>query len=185
MTTTTSISFDLSAGERLIWSGAPRQGIVFRNADIAMVPFSLLWGGFAIFWEVTALRGAPFFFALWGIPFVVIGLYMMVGRFFFDSLRRRGTFYGLTDQRIIVASRLPARAVKSYSLGTLQNLALDDHGNGTGTIQFGPLVTRNSGGRQTMWLSMPTEGAFEMIPDAKRVFDLVREAQLSESRATV
>lgn len=185
MTTTTSISFDLGAGERLLWSGVPRQGIVFRNADIAMVPFSLLWGGFAIFWEVMALRGAPFFFALWGIPFVGIGLYMMVGRFFVDSFRRRGTFYGLTDQRIIVASRFPTRFMKSYSVGTLTNLSLEDHGNGTGTIPFGPLVLRNAMGRQAMWFSMPTESAFEMIPDAKHVFDLIRETQLSEAHATV
>ena len=82
--------------------GRAAPGNSFRNADIIMVPVNLLWGVFAIAREVMALRTAPFFFALWGITFAVIGLYLMIGRFFADSLRRRGTFYWLANQRIII-----------------------------------------------------------------------------------
>ena len=68
----------LLPGERIIWSGQPSRGLMFAANDVFMVPFSLAWCGFAIFWEVTALggRGAPGFLPLWGAMFVCIGLYL-------------------------------------------------------------------------------------------------------------
>ncbi|MGO9170512.1 MAG: hypothetical protein ACLP7P_00900 [Rhodomicrobium sp.] len=75
---------ELDHGERLLWSGMPRQGIFFRPSDIFMVPFSLFWGGFAFFWEFTAMTSnkSQSFFPLFGIPFVLIGIYIIAGRFF-------------------------------------------------------------------------------------------------------
>src|SRR5207248_6281465 len=61
----------LDSGESLIWSGTPRQGILLRPSDAYMIPFSLLWGGFAIFWEASVLRlSGPNagFMSIWGIP---------------------------------------------------------------------------------------------------------------------
>ena len=93
----------LESGERLVWSGVPRQGIAFRKSDLFLVPFSVMWGGFAIFWEASVLTSdAPLFFCLWGIPFVLVGLYIMFGRFVVDARMRARAAYGLTDRRIIM-----------------------------------------------------------------------------------
>src|SRR6187549_1709520 len=94
----TELATELDLGEKLLWSGRPAQDILFRAADVFLIPFSLLWGGFAIFWEVgVILSGAPFFFAIWGIPFVLVGVYLIVGRFFLEAYYRRQTFYGVTS----------------------------------------------------------------------------------------
>jgi hypothetical protein len=63
----TNLTQHLGTGETLRWSGHPRQGVMLRSADVFMIPFSILWAGFAFFWEASVLRGgAPVFFALWG-----------------------------------------------------------------------------------------------------------------------
>lgn len=91
-------------GESLLWWGRPDPEKHLGRNDAFMVPFSLLWGGFAIFWEVTAIaQGAPAFFVVFGALFVAIGLYVMVGRFFVKARTKRQTAYGLTDSRALVA----------------------------------------------------------------------------------
>ena len=56
------------SNERLLWSGRLETGLRLRPADAFMIPFSLLWGGFAFFWEYgvvhissTGKTGAPAF----------------------------------------------------------------------------------------------------------------------------
>ena len=67
-------------------------------------PFSIMWAGFAVFWESAVLgSGAPFFFRLWGIPFVAFGLYMVFGRFIFKRRQKLRTAYGITKQRALIA----------------------------------------------------------------------------------
>src|SRR5438105_5005106 len=111
---------ELGPDERLLWSGRPRKGIRLRAADLLFVPFSLLWAGFAVFWESSVIAtGAPFLFKLWGIPFVLAGTYIVFGRFIVDAIQRDRTNYAVTDQRIIIISRLITQKIKSLNLRTL------------------------------------------------------------------
>jgi len=187
---TTELSDELESGEKLLWSGRPRQGIVFRSSDIFLIPFSLLWGGFAIFWEVAALYGTSrsgtntpqavkFVFPLFGLPFVAIGLYMIFGRFFTDSAQRRNTVYGITDQRVIIRSGLFSRATKSLNLRTLSDVTLSERGDGSGTITLGPGAGFYSWFYGTSWPGMGRNLApcLDSIADAKSVYQILRRAQ--------
>jgi Bacterial PH domain len=174
------LELQLAAGERLLWTGQPRQGVLLRAADAYLIPFSLLWGGFAIFWEVGALStDAPFFFKLWGVPFVLAGLYIMVGRFFADARQRDKTYYGVTNERVIIVSGILSRKVKSLNLRTLTDVSLDEKSDGSGTITFGaanPMSWWSGGVSFPGWGQSSTPG-FELIREAKKVYEIIRNAQ--------
>ncbi len=96
---TVLLQTELDPNEQLLWTGQPRHDIVFCGADVFVIPFSLLWGGFAIFWEVSVIRsGADWFGPIFGIPFVLVGLYMIVGRFIIDAQQRTHTLYTVTNK---------------------------------------------------------------------------------------
>jgi len=172
----------LDSGESLIWSGAPRKGLVLRPSDAYMIPFSLLWGGFAIFWEAGVLHtNGPntTFMSIWGIPFVLAGLYLIVGRFFVDAGIRAKTFYGLTNRRAIIISGLFSRTINSLPLRTLADISLQERSDRSGTILLGrpqPYSPWSSGLRWPGGSQYSTP-AFEMIPNAKTVHHQLLEAQ--------
>ncbi len=175
MNSTYANGFDLEPGEKQLWTGRPRQGLMLRRSDALLIPFSLLWGGFAVFWEVGVLSTpAPGFFAIWGIPFVLMGVYIVIGRFFVDSWRRGRTSYGLTSDRVIIQS---SSSLKSLPLRTLTDVTLSERADGTGTITFGsnPFSAFPFGGPG--WPGMPQTPSFEQIPDARRVYAQIRQAQ--------
>lgn len=175
---------ELDPGERLLWSGRPRRGLVLRLADGLVVPLGILWGGFGIYWEISVLRGgsAPLLFQVWGIPFVLVGLYITVGRFFIDALVRRETYYALTESRIIIIMDFGGRYVQSLSLATLPELTLGRiNAAGQGTINLGPARGYRSA---IAGLTVPPPyrdrsmpPRLEMIEDARGVYHQIRAAQ--------
>ena len=148
-----------------------------------MIPFSILWCGFAIFWEMTAMSsGAPFFFLIWGIPFVIIGLYMVFGRFLVDTHRRRKTYYGVTDKRILVVTCGLSRKVKSLNNKSLPIISLTEKSDGRGTITFGSDHPWQKMQGSTSWDGAGTfVPTFEMIDNAREVADKIRELQKTAS----
>ena len=168
----------LGDSEKLLWSGRPRQGILLRAKDAALIPFSLMWGGFAIFWEYGVMTSrAPFFFRLWGVPFVVIGIHLIIGRFFADAMQRSKTYYGLTNERVVILSGLFVRNVKSLHLRTLSEVTLSEEAAGRGTITFGPSAPWWSAGGGWPGGNRNCSPAFESIPGAREVFDRITSAQ--------
>lgn len=106
----------LQPGERLLWTGRPARYPFFDATDVVMVPASLLWCGFAVFWEYEVLHsGASIFAVLWGAAFILMGLQFVVGRLVVRALRLRSTRYTLTDRRLIESADRPRkRTTETY-----------------------------------------------------------------------
>jgi len=176
----------LLPGEQVVWEGQPEVRAFMLRGSWYMIPFSLLWGGFAIFWELSALAGgAPPFFLVFGIPFVLIGLYMIFGRFYVAAREAENTTYAITDSRVLIHGGSFRTSLVELDLDRLPSVELNEGRNGVGTITFGPM-----GGFLRMPAGWPTFGmyamppAFQTIRDVRMVFDKLQQAR-ADIRASV
>ena len=127
----------IQPGETILWKGKPGKGHLFNRQDILMIPFSIFWCGFAIFWESTVLTiDAPFFFKLWGIPFVCVGLYMVCGRFIWKAYMRPRTAYVITNKKIIRARGNRIDMLDGHNMAPIH---VEVNRDGSGTIHIGNL----------------------------------------------
>lgn len=133
----------LVGDEYILWKGRPERGNIVTSSDKIMIPFSIMWLGFAVFWEMTAITsGAPFFFALWGIPFVGIGIYMFAGRFVYKAYLRDKTFYIVTNKKIIIKQ---GNKITMKDGRDLPPMDIEIHKNGNGTIYFAAQIGTRKG----------------------------------------
>jgi len=173
------ITASLDLGERVIWSGRPRQGLLLRGMDAFAIPFGLVWTSIPLFgaWATLRRPNGDLFALIPVIPFILIGLYLIVGRFFIDAAQRRRTFYALTNERILIVSGLWSRDIRSIALRMLDQVDVSARASGEGTITFGRGAYRSFA--LPGWPGMKGYLApmFEMIPDVAAVAKLIRDAQ--------
>jgi hypothetical protein len=168
---------NLSTNESVLWHGVPRQGLMLRGADVLMIPFSLLWGGFSLFLEYSVMRSdTPLVLRLWSIPFVLMGAYMVGGRFVIEAWRRARTQYVVTNERIIIHSGILRHRAQSLELRTLGDFALTEKSKGEGTISFGVSAAGNRFSGLADWPGDDTIPRFDTIADARKVYDIIRKA---------
>jgi hypothetical protein len=167
----------LNRGERVLWEGRPSPGLRLQTTDLYAIPFSIMWCGFAIFWEGMVLtRGGPWFFGLWGIPFVCVGLYMVVGRFFYDAYVRERTIYAVTNQRVLILRNNGQGNTQSMLLTGLSQIDLHERPDGSGTIRF-------DGYAASFFQRFPAgpprgRPSLDFVLNARHVHDVIQTAQV-------
>lgn len=98
--------------------------------------------------------------------------------FLVDARLRQRTFYGLTDQRVIIIRGVFQREVKSINLKTMSDLSLSERRDRTGTINFGGSDSRWQLTGMDIWMPDIGRGtSFIRIPNARQVYDQIRKAQ--------
>jgi hypothetical protein len=191
---------ELDAGERIEWLAQPSPTRSVPLASLFPVLFGILWTAFAVFWIVMASglfnrgprnEGMPF--ALFGIPFVLVGMGMLCSPFWMRRRMRKaieGTAYVITDRRVIlfdngfygdgllatllggVAKRMGGGInIRSYFPADLKQIERTQRDDGTGNILFGEvLFTTETNGERTI-----TRSGFFSIPETKEVERRLRE----------
>jgi len=177
---------EMWSGESVYWAGVPNPKVIFHSDDWAAIPFTLLWTGFFVFWEGNALGfwgrasragGADLFMSLWGIPFLIIGNYMVWGRFLLDGWLKRRTYYAVTNRRVLTLQEGWKRRTNWMYLEAIP--AIEREGAVTGTLWFGkkyPVVAgRHQKTRSMSRFEMSDIPVFADINDVDGVQRLVQE----------
>ncbi|KAJ56132.1 hypothetical protein ACMU_10275 [Actibacterium mucosum KCTC 23349] len=168
----------LDSDEAIVWEGAPRRSVFLLSSnDLILIPFSLLWAGFALFWNLGVWNiGAPFYFKLFGLPFLVAGAYITVGRFFVSAAARRRTRYALSNKRAFIATSLFSETLQEMPITKSMPLELVPGTNGKVTL--GPkTVNARQWNASLTWSGKSNDFAFENIGDAQSVYQMIRNIQ--------
>jgi hypothetical protein len=142
-------------------------------------------GGFAMFWEAEVAglfrQGNPWVFgAVWGIPFLLFGQYLIWGRFLYAAWKKKRTFYAVTTRRVIVVQQGWQRRVASTYIDTLPTLARENRSNGTGTLRFAQWEVEHPRAQQLGWtrfdvMAIGRVPTFVDIDDVNSVYQLVSD----------
>jgi hypothetical protein len=156
----------LLPGEMIEWVAQPKQGILLRKNDGCMIPFSLVWGGFVLLWEGIAILNQHTFFIIFGFPFVLLGLYIILGRFFHDIYKRKNTIYALSNLRLILKK---GAKLQTYFYTEIKNLKIVSHRKGRGSIFFNEAVEQKYNSFES------PNPCFEQIEDANRLYRTIQQ----------
>ena len=167
----TDFSFALpfmEPGETVLWRGKPEKGNLVTSDDIITIPFSILWCGFACFWEYSVLKTGFKPFILFGLVFVCIGLYFVFGRFIHTAWKRKHTSYVITNQKIICKRGNQIDLMNAKNMPPVQVKAFR---NGCGTITIGMPV--QSYGRRSMNEATARPFVLENVPNVALVNQMI------------
>jgi hypothetical protein len=136
---------ELQPGESLYWTGVAdpaRAAVSALPAALFGIPFA----GFAAFWINTAYHGthamnkstnsftgAFSFFPLFGVPFLLVGLGIILAPLW-AYLSGRTTVYAVTNQRVMVISGSSTRSVKSCTPADIVSVDHRERADGSGDI---------------------------------------------------
>src|SRR5436309_1433909 len=115
---------------------------------------------------------------LFGLPFVAIGLFMIVGRFFADAERRAHTLYGVTSNRVFIVTGR-GKTVASYPLAQIPGITTTEGRDGFGSVLLAS-ATPALAQLGSVMAATTRRGVFpmlEMIESPKLVAETITRAQ--------
>lgn len=132
----------LQPDETVLWQGRPDQrAYIWQNYPGFI--FGLFFLGFVVFWNAMVWFHMPedgpgLLFRLWGIPFLLVGLYITFGQLIQKSLEWPHVLYLVTNRRLVILSGRSGARQRSRFLDALTSIELRrgvlDRRGGKGSI---------------------------------------------------
>jgi hypothetical protein len=176
------VDAELAKGERIAWIGQPIPSR-FARSIIPIALFGIPFTAFAFFW-IAGASGSRFpgvpsafgFFPLFGIPFVLVGLGMLLSPLWM-FYRAGRTVYAVTDRRALLIERglLGQVTVRSFEPASLNDVTRTQYVDGSGNLIFlreyrpGPRYSTN--GRRGRFFQV----GFLAVPDVREAEERLRE----------
>lgn len=172
------LAAELRPGETVLWQGSSDPRRSFRQGLLLFL-FAVPWTGFSIFWVTMASR-ASVLFALFGVPFVLIGCAMFCAPWWAARRARRVGYALTTDRAVIIRPGFfGAVSVRSFSPSDLGDVERVQRANGGGDLIFSREYsggTSDSGPQQRLI-------GFLGIADVRTVQTLIEELTKGYAKA--
>jgi hypothetical protein len=181
---------ELQPGESLYWTGVAdpaRAAVSALPAALFGIPFA----GFAAFWINAAYHGthafhksggnsftgAFSFFPLFAVPFLLIGLGIILAPLW-AYLSGRTTVYAVTNQRVMVISGSSTRSVKSCTPADIVSVDHLERADGSGDI-----IIRTTAQTRSNNVVSPVTVSLCGVPNVKEVARQVMNLHTQRSAA--
>lgn len=161
----------LDDGERILWQGRPDQGFYMDLVKLPVALFGFAFAAFALFWMVMAGQAGGGFW-MFGLIHFSVGLGLAFSAVAWGTLKRRGTWYTLTDRRAFIATDLPFKGKRLDSYAITPGTRLSLRAGDPGSVFFSREERRGDRGRR-----YTVDIGFERIAGAERAYEILREIQ--------
>jgi hypothetical protein len=130
------VAGELSPDEKLIWIGQPRSDLAVRPAYF-LVPFGVVFVAFSLFWMVMAVVITFGLMAPCGIPFLAIGVALIVSPVWLRAWARK-TVYAVSNRRAIIwqPGWFGYITVQSFTPSGLGQMSRTERPDGSGDLVF-------------------------------------------------
>ena len=91
----------LESGEYIVWCGralAGKSNVRQMGTKIYLIFFATIWTSFALFWTVGVFRSGGGMMAYFGVPFIIIGIFLFVKAF---ATGNEKAYFAVTNMRIL------------------------------------------------------------------------------------
>ena len=169
--TQTLFQNEMLKDEKILWSGRPKQGFFLTGGDILVSLFGLIFLGVGSLMEYSAIQSFDIFLMIFSLPFLLFGLYMVLGSIIYKNYQKKRTYYAVTNQRVLVLINSFSKKVESKLISQIPVLNKTVKKNGSGTIQFD-----NTGYMGTGRNSYRIEAlSFDNIMDVDTVYRMISD----------
>ena len=126
----------LDPDETILWQGhPPTKLLLFSKPDVFLVPFSLVWAGFAVPGSISTFLWPKSLVELpFALLFLVASIYFSIGRFFISQRMRKKTVYCVSNKRAFIATYGISGRIDSKPLHPSLAIALEPSEPGSITL---------------------------------------------------
>ena len=178
-----ALNKELRNGEKLVWAEQPIPSQLVKSAYLLWL-FFVPWTLFALFWTAGASGfqwpaldniGVYSLFPLFGLPFILIGVYGLVMPF---KMRKKAesTVYAITNQRLLIGHFPNAIELQIFFPKDVNRLTRFEKSDGSGNLIFSNQAYLDSDGGKNI-----SKEGFYAVRDVKKV-ELLVEAFLKTNQ---
>ena len=145
------LNAELKAGEAIVWLGQPHPGRLMVKGLVLWL-FFIPWTAFALFWmagaaqfKLPTLHDPATWFALFGLPFVLIGVAGLSAPLWI-YYGARHSVHVITNRRAFTISGVRAFNIKSFTRDQITHIERIERADGSGDLILAETPSRNGRG---------------------------------------